>query len=182
MSINCTRTHVCLSVCLSVYLRCTSRYINGSVHDHESRNGAVCGASTCSTTPGKEGCTDPDCESAQWTGPTWPVGDCGIAGGVCPHVCNVSFSNCTRNTPCSAGGCLFDLGADPSERRDLSLQKPAMLAQMQQALRAAVANRFQTTNSSYSYSGCAASWTANVAAHGGFAAPMCTQAIPPTEF
>ena len=53
-----------------------------------------------------------------------------------------------------------------------------MLAKMEAAMLAAVATRFQTTNSSYSYSGCAASWEANVAAHGGFAAPMCTTATP----
>ena len=53
-----------------------------------------------------------------------------------------------------------------------------MLAKMEAAMRAAVATRFQTTNSSYSYSGCAASWEENVAAHGGFAAPMCTTATP----
>ena len=53
-----------------------------------------------------------------------------------------------------------------------------VLAKMEAAMLAAVATRFQTTNSSYSYSGCAASWEDNVAAHGGFAAPMCTTATP----
>ena len=53
-----------------------------------------------------------------------------------------------------------------------------VLAKMEAAMLAAVATRFQTTNSSYSYSGCAVSWEENVAAHGGFAAPMCTTATP----
>ena len=115
-------------------------------------------------------------------------------------------SNCTRNLPCSARGCLFDLEADPLEKNDLSTSEPQrtsdttaafspdllacsvlltpkawagpVLAKMEAAMLAAVATRFQTTNSSYSYSGCAASWEANVAAHGGFAAPMCTTATP----
>jgi hypothetical protein len=50
------------------------RYINGSVHDHESWNGKVCGANY----------TDKDCEMGQWTGPTWPASNCG--GGVGPQV------------------------------------------------------------------------------------------------
>ena len=47
--------------------RLLCRFINGSVHDHESWNGRVCG--NCSVA----GCADPDCEMGQWTGPTWPV-------------------------------------------------------------------------------------------------------------
>eukprot|EP00041_Stephanoeca_diplocostata_P032567 m.1047454 g.1047454 ORF g.1047454 m.1047454 type:complete len:536 (-) comp24171_c1_seq4:309-1916(-) len=146
------------------------KYINGSVHDHESWNGKICGKNY----------TDKDCEMGQWTGPTWPVGNCGGGGAptVCPHVCDAA-SNCTRNIPCSPGGCLFDIAHDPLETRDLSLEKPNLLALMQQALLAAVAERFQTTDSNYTYGGCAPSWAANVAAHHNFAAPLCTTATPP---
>ena len=151
------------------------RYINGSIHDHESWNGPVCG--NCSAA----GCADPDCEMGQWTGPTWPLGNCGGGGPptVCPHVCDAA-ANCTRNIPCSAGGCLFDLLKDPLEKHDLSLTQPDLLAKMQQELRDAVARRFQTGNSSFTYSDCATSWKANVASHGNFAAPMCKEAHPPT--
>jgi hypothetical protein len=46
----------------------------------------------------------------QWTGPEWPTANCGgdEPPTVCPHVCDES-TNCTRNTPCSAEGCLFDI-------------------------------------------------------------------------
>jgi len=146
------------------------KYINGSVHDHESWNGKVCGANY----------TDKDCEMGQWTGPTWPVGNCGGGDGpqVCPHVCDAS-SNCTRNVPCGPNGCLFDLEADPLEKMDLSAQEPALLARMQALLAAAVAGRFQTMDSGYKYLDCAKSWSANVAAHHGFAAPLCATAVPP---
>lgn len=52
---------------------------------------------------------------------------------------------------------------------------------MQRALSDAVAQRFQTTNSSFTYSGCATSWKENVKANGNFAAPMCKEAHPPTD-
>ena len=146
-----------------------SRYINGSVHDHESWNGPVCNASY----------TDKNCESGQWTGPTWPTGNCGGGGAptVCPHICDAS-SNCTQNKHCGAGGCLFDLSSDPLEKHDLSEQPQhaTLLATMQASLRDAVAKRFQTTDSGMKYGGCAASWKANVAANGNFAAPMCKTA------
>ena len=149
------------------------KYINGSVHDHESWNGPVC--KNCSA----QGCDDPDCEMGQWTGPTWPLGNCGGGGppSVCPHVCDVS-SNCTRNIPCSPAGCLFALDVDPLEQHDLSTSMPALVQTMQNELRKAIDARFQTTDSDFSYSGCAPSWQANVAAHKGFAAPMCTNAEP----
>jgi hypothetical protein len=110
------------------------------------------------------------------------MGNCGGGGPptVCPHVCDAT-TNCTRNIPCSAGGCLFDLDSDPLEQHDLSLSQPDVLAKMQQALSDAVARRFQTTNSSFAYSGCATSWAANVKSHGNFAAPMCTEAHPPSD-
>jgi hypothetical protein len=63
----------------------------------------------------------------------------------------------------------------------LSLNQPELLAKMQRALRDAVAQRFQTTNSSFTYSGCATSWKENVKANGNFAAPMCKEAHPPTD-
>ena len=134
------------------------KYINGSVHDHESWNGAVCGPDY----------TNKDCEMGQWTGPDWPTANCGGGGpqSVCPHVCNAA-TNCTRNTPCSTHGCVFDIARDPLEKTDLSLQQPALLAELQAAMRQAVAARFQTTDSGMVYSGCAESWAANVAAHGG---------------
>ena len=73
---------------------------------------------------------------------------------------------------------LFDLKNDPLEKVDLSATEPSILAEMESALAAALATQFQTTNSHYRYSGCAKSWPENVAAHGGFAAPMCTNATP----
>ena len=109
-----------------------------------------------------------------------PVSNCGGGGApeVCPHVCNAA-SNCTQNIRCSPGGCLFNISSDPLEKHDLSRTQPALLARMQEALRVAVAGRFQTTDSNYSYSGCAKSWEENIAAYGGFAAPMCNVATPP---
>lgn len=158
------------------------KYINGTVHGHESWNGKVCSASTCPGQPMR--CSNPDCEMGQWTGPTWPVANCGGGGApterVCPHVCDAS-SNCTRNKPCSAGGCVFNLVDDPREEHDLSSEQPDLLASLQRALRNAVAARFQTNDSNYTYSGCAASWQENVAEHGNFAAPMCKIATPPAD-
>eukprot|EP00037_Helgoeca_nana_P013108 m.120372 g.120372 ORF g.120372 m.120372 type:complete len:457 (-) comp21838_c0_seq6:19-1389(-) len=85
------------------------KFVNGSVHDHETWNGKVCNRNY----------TDKDCEMGQWTGPTWPVSNCGGGVGpqVCPHVCDET-SNCTRNVECSAEGCLFDLSVDPLEKHD----------------------------------------------------------------
>ena len=76
-------------------------------------------------------------------------------------------------------GCLFNITSDPLEKHDLSPSHPVLLARMQAALKAAVAGGFQTTDSNYTYSDCAPSWSENVAAHGGFAAPMCKTATPP---
>lgn len=59
--------------------------------------------------------------------------------------------NCTRNVHCGPDGCLFNVVTDPLEKEDLSTTMPGLLATMQKALVDAVANRFQTTNSNYTY-------------------------------
>ena len=117
-----------------------------------------------------------------WTGATWPLDDCGAGGGPCPHPCStVENASCTVDPGCGDDGyCLFDLDADPEERTDLSAEPSAAatLHQLQARLAAVVATAFQTTDSEMEYSDCATTWTANVAAHRGFAAPMCKTATP----
>eukprot|EP00039_Didymoeca_costata_P030930 m.32224 g.32224 ORF g.32224 m.32224 type:complete len:523 (-) comp8387_c0_seq2:73-1641(-) len=124
--------------------------------------------------------TDPNCLLGYWTGPVWPVANCGGGGGpeTCPHQCNKQ-SNCTQDLhECGDTGCLFNLSDDPQEKHNMASVNKEMLAMMQSKLREVSKGIFQTTDSDMTFSNCRSDVTSNIKYFNGFEGPMCDSSAP----
>lgn len=126
-----------------------------------------------------------------WTGATWPLSSMGhtsrsssgstlgstvqnassaLGGSGAPHASSHSAAY-TADPGCPRGGCLFNISRDPSERLDLSQQMPKETHKLRKALAALVRARFQSGRTEPGEE--CVSLAAYVAAHRGFAGPVC---------
>ena len=96
--------------------------------------------------------------SGYWTGPIWPT----------EH----SHTPLEADPGCPAGGCLFNLSADETEHTELSAALPRQKRRLAARLAELLRTKFQSEWTDPRYEACT-TLKEYVAAHRGFAGPIC---------